>query len=127
MFEFLEKPRSQPLLYVFLSISLLTLYKDFDLLANPISWRLLLLPVSVLVSYLLVYWWKSLIWRINSRLSENDIGNWSPLIGCSILALCVLITFSSIANDPGILSFKLMAEPNFFRLSALYSSFAVKK
>jgi hypothetical protein len=47
------------------------------------------------------------------------MASWGPMIGCSILAFCLLVVFSYLSVHPQGVSFAILADPNFIRTSTL--------
>jgi hypothetical protein len=115
-----EKTNTRPLLIVFVALALSTFDKKGGPLADPMSWKSLVLPVLVFISYTLVWMWIEFVHRLNDRLADNDIASWGPLVGCSVLAFCIVLTFWYLANHPDHISFSLLGDPGFVRLAALY-------
>jgi len=115
-----EKADMRNLLTVFVSLALVTYDKDVTLLENPFTWKLLLVPIVVFMAYTTTFAWRMGIHRLNSGLPENDLASWGPLVGCSLLAVAILFSFSYLATHPGGLSFALLGKPEFVRLCTLY-------
>ncbi|MEW9899816.1 hypothetical protein ABWL39_14430, partial [Chitinivorax sp. PXF-14] len=88
-----EKTNTRPLLITFIALSFVTLLNGGALLKNPFSEQAFGIPVAILFAYCVVWYWSSLIHWLNASLSSNDIASFGPLVGCSILAFCLLVTF----------------------------------
>ena len=114
-----EKVNTRPLLITFLALSMTTFLRAVNLLAEPLSWYAVLLPFFVLLAYGLVWSWISFVHNLNAHLADSDITSWGPIIGCSLLAFCMLIAFSFLSSHPQGISFALLAAPNFIRVCAL--------
>lgn len=108
-----EKTNTRPLLISFVALSMAAGATSGTILIDPLSWQLMILPIAVFVSYVLIYGWVLLIHKMNSRLADNDIASWGPMIGSALLAFCVLQIFSYLSSHPQGLTFVLLAEPNF--------------
>ncbi|SOZ10605.1 hypothetical protein [Cupriavidus taiwanensis] len=115
-----EKTNTRPLLIAFVALSLLSLSRGANLVANPLSWQTLALPVIVGLSYLLIWFWLALIDRMNSSLSDSDIASFGPLIGCTLLAFCFMLTFSYLAAHGKELDFAILVRREFIHLATLY-------
>lgn len=115
-----EKTPPRPLLIVFIALAISTFNRDGGLLANPFSAHALAIPILVSLAYAFVWGWVALVHRLNSSLADNDIASWGPLIGCSVLAFGILVTFKYLSTHPIGLSFALLAEKNFVRVCALF-------
>lgn len=119
IFSFLEKANTRIFLFIFLGLSMYTLYGDGDSIVNPLSFNSLSLIIIIPFSFLLVALWVEMIDNLNIRLSENDMMSWGPVIGGIILAFSILTTLSYLSTSIGI-TFSLIAKKNFIRLCTLY-------
>lgn len=119
IFSFLEKANTRIFLFIFLGLSMYTLYGDGDSIIDPLSINSLSLIIIIPFSFLLVALWVEMIDNFNVRLSENDMMSWGPVIGGIILAFSILTTLSFLSTSTGI-TFSLIAKKNFIRLCTLY-------
>lgn len=119
IFSFLEKANTRIFLFIFLGLSMYTLYGDGDSIVDPLSINSLSLIIIIPFSFLLVALWVEMIDNFNVRLSENDMMSWGPVIGGIILAFSILTTLSYLSTSTGI-TFSLIAKKNFIRLCTLY-------
>ena len=96
-----EKPNGRPLLIVLVAISMVVVAPaDHTLLTEPLQPALLALPIAVMFAYGLLWIWFSCVHNLNHRLQDNDIGSWGPILGCSVLAGCLLVSFNYLATHP---------------------------
>ncbi|MHC8379224.1 hypothetical protein ACYZT3_25480 [Pseudomonas sp. MDT1-16] len=116
----LGKIGSRSLTSVFIALAISTFAENGGPIADPFSKISLVLPFLVFFSSLLLVCWVDLIHRFNSRLADHDQASWGPLLGGSLLAFCLTVTFWYVSNVPEPLSLKLFGMPNFIRLFALY-------
>jgi hypothetical protein len=120
IFSFLEKANTRTFLFIFLGLSIYTLYGDGDSIVDPLSINSLSLIIIIPFSFLLVALWVEMIDNFNVRLSESDMMSWGPVIGGTILAFCILTTLSYLSTTSTGLTFSLIAKKNFIRLCTLY-------
>lgn len=116
----LGKIRSRSLTIVFIALAISTFAENGGPIANPFSMISMVLPFLVFFASLLLICWVDLIHRFNSRLADHDQASWGPMLGGSLLAFCLSVTFWYVSNVPEPLSLKLFGTPNFIRLFALY-------
>jgi len=115
-----EKTNTRPLLVTFFALSMATASSNDTLLTNPFSWQLILLPFAVFLAYGLVWGWVYLIHSMNSTLADNGVASWGPMIGSTILAFCLLVTFSYLSSHPQGLMFSLLGESGFIQVCSLF-------
>jgi hypothetical protein len=113
------KIKTQPLLVAFITLSAAVLATGGAILADPFSWQLLTIPFFGLFTTALVFGWFFFVHSLNSRLAENDIASWGPMIGSVLLTFCLLVAFSYLAAHPHGLSFALLGEPGFIYFCTL--------
>ena len=120
IFGVAEKANTRPLLIVFAALSLATLQEGAQLLKDPFQWSALMLPIAVFSAFGVVWGGFVVLHRLYAALPDNDIMSWGPVIGCSILAFCLLVSFQYLSTHPQGLSFELLSAPGFVRLLMLY-------
>ncbi|WP_157632235.1 hypothetical protein [Variovorax sp. CF313] len=118
--EVLNNVSTRPLLITFCALSMTTWFSNDALRTPTISWDLLFLPILVFSAYVFVWGWMYLVLTLNSRLADNDLFSWGPVIGCTLLALCIRIAFSHLSSHPQGLTFALLGEPNFIHFCTLF-------
>lgn len=115
----LEKTNTRPVLTAFVILSLMIKATDGGLMSNPVSWEMALLLVFGPMAYAMVFYWIIGVTRLNSSLPENDVVSYGPMLGSSLLAVCLIFAFSYLANHPEGLSFSLLGQPNFIYFCTL--------
>jgi hypothetical protein len=87
-----ERFDTRPLLVTFTALSFATYNRHGALLlVDPFNWYSLCLIFFIFAAYLSIYLWVLSIHNLNFGLKQNDILNWGLLIGCTILAFCILV------------------------------------
>lgn len=115
-----EKANTRPLLIAMTTLSLLVRATGGAILGDPFTWALVvILPLGVM-AYVLVIGWIYMIQGMNARLPENDMASWGPIIGSSLLAFCLLLTFSYVSSHPEGLSLSLLGEPDFVYVCTVF-------
>lgn len=116
----LGKIKSRPLLIVFAVLAMSTFDPSGGPIKDPFSASSLFLPFLTAFSFVLVVSWSMLIRRLNSSLSDYDSANWGVLLGGTILAFCLCVTFWYVSNNSDAINLKLLGNEGFIRLFALY-------
>jgi hypothetical protein len=116
-----ERFDTRPLLVTFTALSFATYNRHGALLlVDPFNWYSLCLIFFIFAAYLSIYLWVLSIHNLNFGLKQNDILNWGLLIGCTILAFCILVIFSYLSSHPQGLTFTLLSKPAFIQVCSLF-------
>ncbi|MFJ3119595.1 hypothetical protein ACIPI6_23975 [Pseudomonas protegens] len=118
--EVFGKVKSRPLLVVFGALAMSTFLAGGGPIVDPFSAESFALPVFVFFADVMVIAWILFVQNINGRLSENDHANWGRVLGGTILAFCLCVTFWYVSNFPDPISLKLFGSSGFIRLFMLY-------
>lgn len=116
----IEKANSRVLLFIFVGLFFYSFLGDGEVIADPLSYNGLSLLIFIVWAYGLTGIWFELIEKMNDSLPENDMASWGPIVGGTILAFCLLVTFSYLARNPQGLTLSILAKKNFLRLCTLY-------
>ncbi|MBB3260373.1 putative membrane protein [Paraburkholderia bannensis] len=116
----IEKANSRVLLFIFVGLFFYCFLGDGENIADPLSANGASLIILIVWAYGLTGMWIELVGKMNDSLPENDLASWGPIIGGTILAFCLLITFSYLAKNPQGLTLSILAKKNFLRLCTLY-------
>ena len=116
----IEKTNSRPFLITLITMSMMVKITSGAILVDPITWDIAILPIFGFISYSLVFGWIYMICHINSLLPENDLASWGPIIGSSLMALCLLIAFSYLSVHPQGLGFSLLGQSSFIYICTLF-------
>lgn len=116
----LAKVKSRPLLVVFTALAMSTFLTGGGPVKDPFSAETFALPILVLIADVMVIAWVLFVRNLNSRLSEHDHANWGPVLGGTVLAFCISVTFWYVSNFPDPITLKLLGNLGFIRLFALY-------
>lgn len=116
----LGKVKSRPLLIVFAALAMSTFAPDGGPLKNPFSASAIVLPFLVMLSYVLIISWVLFINGLNSRLADNDLASWGPMIGGSFLSFCLCVILWYVSHVPDPMSLKLLGTEGFIRIFFLF-------
>ncbi len=118
--EALGKVKSRPLLIVFAALAMSTFAPGGGPLKNPFSASSIVLPFLVMFSDVAIISWVLFVRRLNSRLADNDLANWGPILGGSLLSFCLCVILWYMSHVPDPMSFKLLGAEGFVRIFFLF-------
>ncbi|QVW21929.1 hypothetical protein KJF94_18805 [Pseudomonas hormoni] len=120
LLDALGKIKSRHLLIVFAALSISTFAPGGGPIANPFSAISFMLPFLVIAAYVIVISWVLFVHQLNSGLADHDLASWGPVIGGTLLAFCLSVTFWYVSNVPDPINVKLLGTSGFTRMFALY-------